>query len=92
MIKQLKKLLNIAQPVKYHWYSATMTYKGKRGSNVTIDTQVWFVDQVDCLNLRKAKKSLRPLHQIKEMQPYLDNGILEVKVIGYLGHLPSLNN
>lgn len=86
MIKQLKKLLNIAQPVKYHWYELRFYYKKNGKEILNFTNQIGFVEQADVLKDREAKLVMKPLHKHPVFQPHLCNGVLTVERLAYLGY------
>ena len=74
---------------KRYYYSIRLDYKLKNGKTMfSINSKIGLYCQNDVLNARLIKKLNEPLHLMYGVESsFLNNGILSVVVLSYLGYI-----
>lgn len=82
--KWMQRLIKIGVKKRY-WYQVEFIYSKNNICIFRWYSQVGILNNCKIQNIRGIKKSQTPLHHVNKTKEYLCNGILDVKIVSYLG-------
>lgn len=82
------------KPVCLYWYELLFTYRVNGEKIFDFTLQMGFKEHSDILNHRMIKKNAPRLdksEKFKNLKRHLDNGIIQVSTVCFLGKFPNPN-
>lgn len=75
-----------------YWYQIKFCYRDLGADRAKFDwhQQIGVVSKSDIVNRRKVCKAIPPLHKTKSTQHLINNGILTVEIVCYIGRFKKV--
>lgn len=71
---------------KYHWFEVKYVYTKNGNKCFDFVSQIGLTELKTTLDRRKLKKIAEPLHKLKNVKKFLNNGRFDIEIMCYLGY------